>query len=161
MFIFGNSKQPRFYQNWLFFGIKEVIVKHKIINFIIIFITLILTLIILFYDPYKEYLAVYKDKLNIVYDMKQVQHFWNVEKHTDKHEWKYTLSNNNLNVSEENDGNYLITPNKDGITELEFVYTDGNENLYSIYYKFEVEGDKILWKEGKGSGLFSYPNPIK
>lgn len=135
--------------------------KNLIINIIIIVLTLILTLLILFYDPYKEYLAVYKNSLNIVYDITQTQYFWNVDKHTENHSWEYTLSNDNISVIKKKDGYYKVSINKDGITDLKFSYTDGNEEIYSINYKFEIKGNKILWKEGNGSGLFNYPNPIK
>ena len=113
--------------------------------YIIFGITLILLLIILFYNPY---LGVYKDKVTIEYDFDQEGYYW-----------KYEIDNNNLILKEESENTWVFIPNKNGKTELKFYYTNGEDNKYTIFYTFKVRKNKIFWLNGEGYGLLSYPNP--
>ena len=116
-------------------------------RYIFIFsITLILCLIIIFYNPY---LGVYKDSITIVLDDE-----------VENYDWSYSIDNDNLilDSSEFNSCKFVI--NSNGISNLYFTYSDQSNVKYKIYYKLKVKGNKIFWLEGYGEGLLSYPNPI-
>ncbi len=129
--------------------------------FIIFGITIVAALFILFFDPYSEYLAVYENNLIISYDINDNTHFWNVDKHNSDYKWSYESSNDNLNIKEVVTGAWDLSINKEGTTNLSFSYGNDDETIYKIDYIFEIKNDKILWKEGEGTGLYSFPNPIK
>ncbi len=113
--------------------------------FILFFITIVLTLFIMFYNPY---LGVYKDKLTIEYDFNEEGYSWN-----------YTVDNDNIELIESSDSKWVFVPKKNGKTKLVFNYSNNDINKYSIYYIFKVRGNKIFWLEGEGTGLMDYPNP--
>ena len=115
-------------------------------RYILIFgITLILALFIIFYNPY---LGVYKDTITI-----------NLDDEVENYDWTFKLDNDSLVLSESNNNEWIFKPNKDGITNLYFTYSDQQNTKYEIYYKIKVSGSKIYWLEGYGKGLLSYPNP--
>ena len=113
--------------------------------FLIFGITIIIALFIMFYNPY---LGVYKDQITIEYSFSE-----------DGYYWKYDISNDNLHLKESSDNKWIFIPNKNGIVTLNYYYTNGEENLYEIFYEFKVKNHKIYWVKGEGTGLLSYPNP--
>ena len=116
-------------------------------RYVLIFsITLILLLLILFYNPY---LGVYKDYINISLDD-------NIE----NYDWKYEIDNDNIELVESNDQLWKFKTNKNGITNLYFIYSNNDDVKYKIYYKLKIKNNKIYWLEGYGEGLLSYPNPF-
>jgi len=113
--------------------------------YIIFGVTLIITLFILFYNPF---LGVYKNQITIEYD-------FNVEGFS----WTYDIKGEALKIVSESDNKWVFKPNKNGFSEITFVYSNGEKNKYTIYYKFKVHNNKIYWLEGNGIGLLEYPNP--
>ncbi len=115
-------------------------------RYIIIFgITLILCLVILFYNPY---LGVYKDHITITLDDE-----------IENYDWDYTLDNDCLILEKESEIEWQFKTNKDCVCNLTFTYSDHENIKYEIYYKLKVSKNKIYWLEGYGNGLLSYPNP--
>ena len=115
-------------------------------RYIFIFvITIILSLIILFYHPY---LAVYKDYITI-----------NLDDDLEGYDWNYTLDNDNLKLVEKKDNTWKFKTNKKGLTNMYFTYTNNDDTKYTIYYKLKVKSNMIIWLEGYGEGLLNYPNP--
>lgn len=113
--------------------------------FIIFFITFILCLLILFYNPY---LGVYKDNMTIY-----------LEDNVENFSWSYELNNDNIMLYNKDNNNWTFVPNKNGVTDLFFTYTNKDSVKYKIYYKLKIKNNKIYWLEGYGEGLLSYPNP--
>ena len=113
--------------------------------FIIFGITIVLVLIILFYNPF---LGVYKNTITIEYN-------YNDEGYT----WNYDLEGDSLVLKEENDNKWVFKVNKNGITNITFVYSNEGDIKYEINYKLRVVGKHILWLDGLGKGLLEYPNP--
>ena len=115
-------------------------------RYIIMFgITIILALIIIFYNPF---LGSYKNSVNIEYDFNE-----------EGYEWNYEINGDSLKVKDLSSNHWLLTTNKNGITNITFTYSKDDDIKYEIYYKFRVFGKRIFWLEGSGSGLFNYPNP--
>lgn len=112
-------------------------------------ITLILVLIILFYNPNAKYLGIYKNSFTIKYDFND-----------DGYKWQYDIDPNMFNIEINNDGSWTFNPLNSGISDIIFYYkNDAGDIKYKIYYKFEIKNNKIYWIEGYGDGLLSYPNP--
>lgn len=122
----------------------------KYLRFIIMAtITLILVLIILFYNPNAKYLGIYKNSFTIKYDFND-----------DGYKWQYDIDPNMFNIEINNDGSWTFNPLNSGISDIIFYYkNDAGDIKYKIYYKFEIKNNKIYWIEGYGDGLLSYPNP--
>ena len=115
-------------------------------RYILIFaITFILCLFILFYNPY---LGVYKDTITI-----------SLDDELESYSWNYRNDNDCIILSSSSENEWIFKPNKDGISNLYFTYTDQDNVKYEIYYKLKVKNNKIDWLEGYGKGLLSYPNP--
>lgn len=120
--------------------------KKIIIMFII---TLIISSVIIFYNPNKKYLGVYKDNITIEYKINECS-------------WLFELKNNNLKLTENKKENvelWKFEINNEGNEELTFKCIKDEETIYIIYYEFEIKKNKIIWKQGEGKGLFDYPNP--
>ena len=113
--------------------------------FVIFGITLVLVLIILFYNPF---LGIYKDQITI-------EHNYNEEGYT----WNYDIKGSSLKLSSEEDNKWVFKANENGVTELTFVYSKEEDKKYEIYYKFRVIGNKIFWLTGEGKGLLNFDNP--
>ena len=113
--------------------------------FIIFLITFILLLLILFYNPY---LGVYKDYINI-----------SLEDSIENYDWSFETDNDNIKLVDSTDHSWKFKINKNGITNLNFIYSDSNNIKYQIFYKLKIKNNKIYWLEGYGKGLLSYPNP--
>ncbi len=115
-------------------------------RYIIIFsVTIILSLFIIFYNPY---LGVYKDSVTI-----------NLNNDLDNYSWNYTIDNDNLKLVSSDDSNWKFIPQRDGETNLLFSYSNNDDIKYEIYYKFKIKNKTIYWLEGYCNGLLSYPNP--
>ncbi len=116
-------------------------------RYILIFgITLILSLVIIFYP--QNYLAKYKDEINIEYDY-----------HDNGYNWNYVSDNDNIILKESTDNKWTFIPNKNGNSTVTFTYSKEDNVKYKIIYKFKIKGNKIYWLKGDGYGLQSYPNP--
>ena len=115
-------------------------------RYIIMFsITILLAVIIIFYNPF---LGVYKNNVTIEYDYSEEGYYW-----------EYDLDGESLKINSIEDNKYTFEINKNGISEITFIYTNGEDIKYDIYYKFRVFGKKIYWLEGVGKRLVNYPNP--
>ena len=115
-------------------------------RYIVIFgVTIIMVLIILFYNPY---LGVYKDQITIEYSFDE-----------EGYHWEYNIDNNNLILKESSENKWVFAPNGNGKTIVNYYYTNGHDNKYEIYYEFKVSNNMIYWLKGEGLGLLSYPNP--
>ncbi|MGM9877762.1 MAG: hypothetical protein ACI33S_03840 [Bacilli bacterium] len=120
-------------------------------RFYIIFgITFLLLGIIIFYNPYSEYLGVYKDSVNIEYNFNDEDYFW-----------IYEIDNDNLNIKQIDTNKWSLSINKDGITNVIFYYFNDktNDTKYKINYEFKIKNNKIYWTQGEGKGLLDFPNP--
>lgn len=114
-------------------------------------ITIIVALIIMFYNPNKKYLATYKNEITIYFNIEEEGYLWN-----------YEISNDNLKETSSNNLNWTFVPNKDGEVNLVY-YFRNKENVedykYKIDYTFKVKRNKIIWTKGYAIGLLEYPNP--
>ena len=113
--------------------------------FVIFLVTLVLALIILFYNPF---LGVYKNNVTIEYDFNE-----------EGYSWSYDIKGDSLKIKEEEKNKYTFDINKNGVTEITFYYKNDDSTKYDIYYKFRVLGKRIFWVDGVGHGLLNYPNP--
>jgi energy-coupling factor transporter transmembrane protein EcfT len=121
------------------------LMKGYIRYFIIFGITLVLTLIILFSNPF---LGTYKNKMTIKYD--------EVE---EGYRWEYKSKGNALKIIKEKDNEWVFKPNKTGKYEITYYYKNEEGTKVTIYYKFRVFGKRIFWMEGNAKGVLNYPNP--
>ena len=113
--------------------------------FVIFGFTLVLVLIILFYNPF---LGIYKNNITIEYN-------YDVE----GYKWEYKAKANKLKLISSTENKWVFEPIKNGIEEIDFNYTNNDQVKYHIYYKFFILGNKIFWIDGYGDGLMDYPNP--
>ena len=118
--------------------------------YIIFGLTFIGILIILFFDPYKDYLGVYKNNATIEYKEKE-----------DGYEWILISSNDNLIIEEINNNKWNIKINKKGSTNVKatFINMTTNDIKYTINYKFKNNGKKLFWLDGIGKGISDFSNP--
>ena len=116
--------------------------------FIIFGITILLSLIILFYP--RNYLLKFKDSITIDYTSMGKEELWSYEQNNDN----LKLLNSSKNI-------WKFIPVKDGKTTLTYYYDrkDGNSYKYKIVYELVIKNNKIIWKSGSGFGLLEYPNP--
>lgn len=122
----------------------------KYLRFYIMFgVTVLISIYLIFWGPTSKYLAVYKDKMTIEYDMDT----------KDGYSWSYESDNDNVKLSSSDDDKWVFEPNKNGNTTLTFYYKSNDNTLYKIIYGLKVLGNKIIWTKGEGTGLTSYPNP--
>lgn len=122
----------------------------KYLRFYIMFgVTALISIYLIFLGPTSKYLAVYKDKMTIEYDMDT----------KDGYSWSYESDNDNVKLSSSDDDKWVFEPNKNGNTTLTFYYKSNDNTLYKIIYGLKVLGNKIIWTKGEGTGLTSYPNP--
>lgn len=122
----------------------------KYLRFYIMFgVTALISIYLIFWGPTSKYLAVYKDKMTIEYDMDI----------KDGYSWSYESDNDNVKLSSSDDDKWVFEPNKNGNTTLTFYYKSNDNTLYKIIYGLKVLGNKIIWTKGEGTGLTSYPNP--
>ncbi len=112
-------------------------------------VTALISIYLIFWGPTSKYLAVYKDKMTIEYDMDT----------KDGYSWSYESDNDNVKLSSSDDDKWVFEPNKNGNTTLTFYYKSNDNTLYKIIYGLKVLGNKIIWTKGEGTGLTSYPNP--
>ena len=121
--------------------------KTIVIMFII---TIIISSILIFYNPYKKYLGVYKDTITIEYDIFDCN-------------WAYKLTNYNLELESHNKTSekesWIFKIKNDGIEKLVFNCLENDDEVYNIYYNLKINKNKIFWIEGEGKGVFDYPNP--
>ena len=121
-------------------------------RYIIIFgVTLILSLIIIFYNPNSKYLGVYNDKLTIEYTYDE-----------ENYKWIYESDHDFFSVKQVGNSKWILTPKKDGETKITYYYTNDDtieNSIYEIYYKFTIKNNKIYWTESEAKGLLDYPNP--
>ncbi len=126
--------------------------KHikKYLRFYIMFgVTAILSIYLIFWGPTSKYLAVYKNKMTIEYDIDL----------KDGYSWSFESDNDNVKLSSSEDNKWVFEPNKNGNTTLTFYYKNEDNTLYKIIYGLKVLKNKIIWTKGEGTGLTSYPNP--
>ena len=114
--------------------------------YIMFFVTLIIVLIILFWNPY---LGTFKNTMTIEYNFNE-----------EGYSWKLDQSSNKLLLSNDEESKWVFKANKSGYDELNFYYTNGEDNMYHTYYKVLVIGRRIFWIDGYGEGLLDYPNPV-
>ena len=115
--------------------------------YIIIGITLILAILILFLDPYKDYLGVYNNIATVEYSQKE-----------DGYEWILIPSNDNLLVEEVNNNKWTVKINKKGNTNVKATFINLNTNhvKYTIDYEFKNNGKKLFWLSGIGKGIENF-----
>lgn len=110
-------------------------------------ITIILSLLIIFYTPY---LGIYKKKVTIKYDFND-----------EGYVWKYDIEGSSLKIDSEKDNEWTFKSNGIGTSKITFKYVNEEEDVkYEIYYKFYVIVGHIFWNDSLGKGLIDYPNPI-
>ena len=112
-------------------------------------LTAIICLYILFFSPLTKYLSIYNDSMTIEYDMETKEGY----------SWIYELENENIKLKEYDDNKWIFVPNKNGKTVLTFYYKNEDDVLYEITYGLKIRVNKIIWINGEGKGLTSYPNP--
>ena len=113
--------------------------------FVIFFTTFLIVLVILFYNPF---LGVYKNNVTIEYNAND-----------EGYKWKYEIDGKSLLLDNEDDNKWTFKINKNGITNIKFIYSNDEDAKYEIFYKFRVFGKHIIWLDGYGKGLLEYPNP--
>ena len=118
--------------------------------YIIFGITLIAAIVIFFYNPYSDYLGVYKNNATIEYLEKE-----------EGYEWVLVPDNDNLTVNEINNNKWNISINKKGSTKViaSFINLENNDVKYKITYDFKNNGRKIFWTNGIGEGIPDFLNP--
>ncbi len=116
-------------------------------RYVILFlVTLLLSLIIIFYP--QKYLMKFENQITV-----------NYSEISDEALWTYELSNNNLKLKEEGNNIWTFIPNNNGKTVLTFYYDKkDNDYRYKIIYNLEVNKNKIIWLSGEAIGLMDYPN---
>ena len=112
--------------------------------FIIFSITFILLLLILFYNPY---LGVYKDYINI-----------SLEDSIENYDWSFETDNDNIKLVDSTDHSWKFKINKNGITNLNFIYSDSNNIKYQIFYKLKFKHNKIYSLKVKVKKSLLYRN---
>lgn len=123
----------------------------KYLRYIIMFtITLVLVLIIIFYNPNKKYLGVYKNNMTIFYDIVE-----------DGYEWTYDLENKILKETDSSKNSWTFDAINDGDTVLIFYFKKigSDDYKYKIKYILNIKKNTIYWTEGRAEGLLTYPNP--
>ena len=116
-------------------------------RFVIIFgVTLILSLLILFYNPY---LGVYKNTITIDYSDISDGSF----------SWSFIKNNDCIELYNESENKWVFVPKNNGKSTLTFYYQNQSDVKYKIIYDFKIKNNKIYWLNGEGYGLLSYPNP--
>ena len=108
-------------------------------------ITIILSLLIIFYTPY---LGIYKKKVTIKYDFND-----------EGYVWKYDIEGSSLKLDSEKDNEWTFKSNGIGNSTIIFTYSNQEDAKYEVKYKFKVFAGLIFWKECVGSGVYNYPNP--
>jgi len=119
-------------------------------NYIIVGLSLLGAIMILFFDPYKDYLGVYKNNATIEYAEKE-----------EGYEWILESSNDNLIVEEINNNKWHIKINKKGTTNIKatFINLDTNHIKCTVNYKFKNNGKKLFWLDGIAQGLTEFIDP--
>ena len=116
-------------------------------------VTLLMLLIIIFYNPNKKYLNIYKDSITISNTVE------------DGYNWSYELSSNKLKIKdtiiEGESIKWNFTPESDGTVSITYTYKKENEEeeIYKIKYDFKVVEEKIYWIKGESTGTVDFPNP--
>lgn len=120
------------------------------IRLIIMFsITLIICILLMFWNPKSKYLGIYKNKMTIEYNFNEKNY-----------DWKYNISNNIIDIKTIDKEKWEITPKESGTAKLDFCYMDeNNECKYTITYDLKIKNNKIYWVAGMANGLYDYPNP--
>ena len=113
--------------------------------YIIFGITIILALIIIFYNPY---LGIYRNNVTIEYSFND-----------EGYSWTYEVDGSSLKIDQEEDNKWVFKVNKSGVTNIKFIYSNDEDTKYEINYKFRVFGKTIFWLDGIGKGLTDFPNP--
>jgi len=119
--------------------------------YIIFGVTIILALLIMFYNPNsKKYLGIYKKELTIEYDIVEPGYAWD-----------YFYDNDIINIEKVSDTKWIIKSLDDGTVNINFKFNniETDENKYEINYQFKISNNKIYWTSGVGYGLLDYPNP--
>ncbi len=116
-------------------------------NYIIIGVSLILALIIYFYNPYSDYLGVYNKEATIT-----------LEQNETDYEWVLVKSNDNISLDEINNNEWKITINKKGTTTIDalFMNLNNSHTKYKIKYTLKNNGKKIFWVAGEATGLSDF-----
>ena len=113
-------------------------------------LTAIISLLLIFYNPDKKMLGVYKDKITIEYDITNCT-------------WDYTLKNDTIkldsHLQDDIKETWIFNYIKDGDEFLEFECKKDEDIIYTIKYTFKVTNNKIKWIEGEGIGMYDFPNP--
>ena len=123
----------------------------KYLRYYLIFgVTIVLFILLQFYNPNKDYLGVYKDKVTLEYKEKEENYYWVV-----------TSANDVFNVKDIEDNIWTLDPIEIGEDYIEamFVNFDTGDIKYNIKYRFKYDGKKIYWLEGTAKGLYDFPNP--
>lgn len=123
----------------------------KYLKYIIMFtLTAIISLLLIFYNPDKKMLGVYKDKITIEYDITNCT-------------WDYILKNDTIkldsHLQDDTKEKWIFNYVKDGDEFLEFECKKDEDIIYTIKYTFKVTNNKIKWIEGEGIGMYDFPNP--
>lgn len=113
-------------------------------------VTIVLLIIILFYDPYKNYLAVYIDNMTIDQTVESDNYYWDVK-----------LSNELISMKNDRVNSWEFYPNNNGTTSIVFSYINKETNKIdkTITYKFKIKSNKLLWLSAECSVLEDFPSP--
>lgn len=116
-------------------------------------VTLLMLLIILFYNPDKKYLGVYNASITINNTIEE------------GYDWDYEVTGKELKIKdtiiEGASIKWEFIPESDGEVSITYIYKkeDEKETIYKIKYDFKIVGEKIYWIKGESTGMVDFPNP--
>lgn len=117
-------------------------------------ITAIILFIILFYEPKKDYLVKYKNKITIDQIVENSESYWTIEKNNDN----LSVEDNALN---DNTFRWTFKPISNGDTIVTFRNIDNSDSniIRTITYKFTIKENYIIWTSAEASGYGDFSNP--
>lgn len=116
-------------------------------------ITLVLVVLIFTYNPSGKYLAVYKNRATIEF---------NIE---DGYNLSSELTGDALYLEKEEikskSVSWILIPKSDGKTVIKYTYKKDNsdDSIYTVTYEFKVTDNIMYWIKGEAIGILDFPNP--
>ena len=118
-------------------------------NLIIIVTTLIICIYLIFFDPFKKYLGIYKNKMFIEHAIVEDGYHWEC------------FSDGILDLEKISENKWSFNADKNGYDNImfNFVNNETGDIKYNINYKFKIRFNNIFWTAGEATGLLDFSNP--
>ena len=116
-------------------------------------ITLVLVVLIFTYNPSGKYLAVYKNRATIKFN---IEEGYNLSSE---------LTGDALYLEKEEikskSVSWILIPKSDGKTVIKYTYKKDNsdDSIYTVTYELKVADNIIYWIKGEAIGILDFPNP--